>query len=343
MAGKKILQVKAQDYLNLSGFTSGEVHRVQIHVPGNPLGLPWKVPVVIAKGKKPGPTMGIVAALHGNELNGLSTIFKLFENIKVERMSGTLVAVPVANIPGFMNRVRHFSDGQDLNRLMPGKLKGTPAEIYNHYLVEKIIRKFDFMLDLHTASTGRINSLYIRADLDNPACRSLAYLQNPQIIVKKFDEGGTLRAWASTNGIPCITIEIGNPATFQHHLIDDTLEGILNTMRFHKMIPGKVRDYLGGSVICDHSSWIYAYEGGIVDVIPGLAEFVKTGDVIARLYNVYGQLQAEIKTDRDGIVIGRSTNPICEAGTRIVHLGQINPESPMQKEPRPRKRKSTKR
>jgi predicted deacylase len=168
---------------------------------------------------------------------------------------------------------------------------------------------------------GRVNSLYIRADLENEETRTLAYLQNPQIIVSKFDEEGTLRGWAKEKGIPAITIEIGNPNAFQHTLIDESLVGILNTMRHLGMIEGEVQDMVTDAHVCDHSYWIYSKRGGIVDVLPNLADKVSAGQLIARVYDVFGQIKEEIHADKKGVVIGKNVNPNCDAGSRILHLG----------------------
>lgn len=316
-----IINIKTKEDLNISSFKRGQVHRVQIHISDNSLGVPWRVPVIIVRGKKAGTVLGITAAVHGDELNGISTIFKLIESIDPCEMAGTLVLVPISNTPGYLLRQRYFSDNIDLNRIMPGKPQGNPSQIYAYHFTSKIVSKFDFLLDLHTASFGRVNSLYIRADLDNPICRTLAYLQNPQIIVSKYDTEGTLRGWASSQGIPSITIEIGNPNAFQHTLIDETLEGILNTMRFLNMIEGEVKDMVTDADIVDSSYWIYSTRGGVVDVFPELTEHVEKGQLIAKVYDVFGQVKEEILADKAGVVIGKNLRPNCEAGTRILHLG----------------------
>ena len=318
---EKILTVKTKDDLDIASLTRGEVHRLQIHVADNSLGVPWKVPVVIIRGMKEGATLGVTAALHGDELNGISTIFKLIEHVDATKLNGTLVLVPICNTPGYLLNQRQFSDNVDLNRIMPGQAVGTSSQIYAHHFITKIVSKFDYLLDLHTACHGRVNSLYIRADIEDEECQRLAYLQNPQIIVKKYDEKGTLRSWANENGIPAITIEIGNPNAFQHSLIDETLEGILNTMKFLKMIEGEVQDLVADAVICDESYWINSTRGGVVDVLIGLTDTVKKDQLIAIVYDVFGQVKEEIRADRSGVVIGKNTRPNCNAGTRLVHVG----------------------
>ncbi|PIK14848.1 succinylglutamate desuccinylase/aspartoacylase family protein [Halobacteriovorax sp. JY17] len=318
---EKILTVKTKEDLKIASLKRGQVHRLQIHVADNSLGVPWKVPIVIIRGMEKGATLGVTAALHGDELNGISTIFKLIENVNPKKLKGTLVLVPICNTPGYLLNQRQFSDNVDLNRIMPGQPEGSPSKIYAHHFINKIVSKFDYLLDLHTASHGRVNSLYIRADIEDEECQRLAYLQNPQIIVKKYDEEGTLRSWANKNGIPAITIEIGNPNAFQHTLIDETLEGILNTMKFLKMVEGEVQDLVTNAVVCDESYWINSTKGGVVDVLPGLTDTVKKGQLIAIVYDVFGQIKEEIVADRAGIVIGKNTRPNCDAGTRLVHLG----------------------
>ncbi|ATH08569.1 hypothetical protein BIY24_11600 [Halobacteriovorax marinus] len=318
---EKTVYVKVKENIVLSRLKRGHIHRFQVHLSDNALGVPWKLPVIIVQGKNKGKVLGITAAIHGNELNGISTIFKLINEIDPMKMSGTLILVPISNVPGYLKNQRYFSDNVDLNRIMPGKDSGASSSIYVHHFIKKIIKKFDYLLDLHTASLGRVNSLYIRADLEKPECRNLAYLQNPQIIVQKFDEEGTLRGWANDNGIAAITIEIGNPNAFQHKLIDETLLGVLNTMKFLKMIDGKVKNLVKSTTICDHSFWIYSSKGGIVDVFPAIAQKVKKGQLIAKVYDVFGEVREEIFSSHSGIVIGKNIRPNCDAGTRILHLG----------------------
>ncbi len=319
MSDVVVLKTKAE--LDLDSLESGEIHRFIVSISNNSMGVPWRLPVIVVKGIEDGPVLGLTAALHGDELNGIPTIFKLMEDVDPKKMKGTLVMVPIANVPGYLGNRRHFDNTTDLNRIMPGKAHGPTAQIYAHQLTTKVISKFDYLLDLHTASHGRVNSLYLRADLENEECRTLAYLQNPQIIVQKYDEEGTLRAWANNNNIPAITIEIGNPNAFQHSLIDETLEGIKNTLRHYGMIEGEVVDMIHDATICDHSYWIYSKEGGIIDVFPNLADKVTAGQVIAKVYDVFGQVKENIVSDRSGIVIGKNTRPNCDAGTRVLHLG----------------------
>jgi predicted deacylase len=71
-----------------------------------------------------GPTLGLTAAVHGNELNGVPCIHKIINTINVRKLKGTVVGVPCVNIAGYLRMQRGWSDGVDLNRHFPGKERG---------------------------------------------------------------------------------------------------------------------------------------------------------------------------------------------------------------------------
>jgi hypothetical protein len=110
----------------------------------------------------------------------------------------TLVGVAVVNVPGYLLQQRRFVDGTDLNHIMPGESAGNAPQVYAHRLLERVVRRFDYLIDLHTASFGRINSLYVRADMTHAVAARMAYLQRPQIIVHNPASDRTL-----------FTVEIG--------------------------------------------------------------------------------------------------------------------------------------
>ena len=104
-----IITIKAKEELRISSLKRGELHRLHIRLSDNAMGVPWRVPVIIIRGIGRGPTVGLTAALHGNELNGISTILKLIDRVNPETLKGTLVLVPISNVPGYIMNQRNFS------------------------------------------------------------------------------------------------------------------------------------------------------------------------------------------------------------------------------------------
>ena len=188
-------------------------------------------------------------------------------------------------------------------------------------------KEFDYLIDLHTASNGRINSYYIRADMSDDTVKKMAKLQNPQIIVHNPPSDGTLRGTASEMGIPSITLEVGNPNTFQKGLIRDGLTGLHNILGYFGMLDCEVEEHDEETVLCECSFWMYTDTGGILRVHPKVTELVKKGQIVATMRNIFGDLVKEYFAPEDGVVIGKSVNPINHTGGRILHLGIVKKEN----------------
>jgi hypothetical protein len=205
---------------------------------------------------------------------------------------------------------------------MPGREGGTESEVYAFRFMDRIVRHFDYLIDLHTASFGRVNSVYVRADMRNPVAARMAYLQSPQIIVHNEGGDNTLRSAADDRGIPAITVEVGDPQRFQRKLIKSSLLGTLNVLGHLEMIDDEDVDEPDiEPILCGRSYWIYTDRGGVLDVLPEVAATIEKGQLIARVNDVFGQLETEYHAPEDGIVVGKSNNPVNQAGSRILHLG----------------------
>jgi len=197
---------------------------------------------------------------------------------------------------------------------------------------KKVVKQFEYHIDLHTASFGRSNSFYVRADMTDPVMAKMALLHHPEIILHSKGEGGdggsgTIRGAAMEHGIKSICIEVGNPQTFQTEYINCTYAGLANVLNWLNMIsidPKELDSFKKfDTVICTSSFWAYTKRGGILMVLPPLASRVKKGDVIASIVDIFGFVVDQVASPCDGVVIGKSTNPSNLQGDRIVHLGVI--------------------
>ncbi len=307
--------------LDIESAPAGKISHFWLNLVTDGLGTPIMLPVIVARGAKPGKVVGVTAVVHGNELNGIPVIQRLFKDLQPENMKGTVVGIPVVNVPSLLRKKRRFIDGTDLNHIMPGKPTGNVSEVYAYRLVERIVRHFDYLVDLHTASFGRVNSYYIRAELDDPVTRKMAMLQNGQIVVHKPASDGTLRGAANELGIPSITLEVGDPNKFQKGMIRSSLTGIHNLLIYLGITEGQIDEPTEKAVVCKKSHWMYTDTGGILRVHPSITDFVKKGDTIASLFDIFGDLKKTYIAPEDGIVIGKSVNPVNQTGGRILHLG----------------------
>lgn len=309
--------------LDVHSLSTSALHRLRLKLSEDGATQPVCLPVIVARGASPGPVVGITAALHGNEVNGIPTIHRLFRTFEPSELTGSIVAVPIVNVQGYNRFQREFHDGKDLNRAFPGDAEGAASEVFAHRFLNEVVRGFDYLIDLHTASFGRTNTLYVRADMTREISARLSRVLGPQIIVHNAGADGTLRGAAQALGIHAITIEIGNPQRQQNRLITASRIGLRDILEHLGMLAPDHESPPFKPVECQRSFWLYTDGGGFLEVFPELAAPVEKGEPIAQLSNEWGDVLRAYEAPEDGVVIGKSTNPVAHSGARILHLGIV--------------------
>lgn len=317
------------DRIDLENIVPNQVKRYWLKLFDNGLSQPISIPIIILKGDGTGPVLGLTAAIHGNELNGIKVIQEIIDSIKIKNLKGTIIAIPGLNQVSVTQNRRRFFDDEDLNRNFPGKDAGNRSQQYVWQINNKILSKLDYLIDMHTASFGRVNSLYIRADMTNEKIKQMALLQDADIILnnKGVPSAGanssatrTMRAEAMLKGIPTITIEYGNPQVYQPEMVSRGVVGIKNVLNWLKMQSFETLEHTDAK-ICKKSYWIYVDQGGLLDVPVKLNQIIEKDEVIGVLRNPFGDIIKIYKSPERGIVIGKSSNPVNMNGGRIIHLG----------------------
>lgn len=321
------MEVPTVNSLSELQLENGKIYQFWLNLGEDHLSNSIKIPVLVAKGTKDGPVLGLTAAIHGNELNGIAIIHKLFENLDPKNLKGTVIAICGLNPLAIANYEREYVDGTDLNRIFPGKENGNRSEQMVYHIGEKVIPFFNYHVDLHTASFGRVNSLYGRGDMENDTLAGMLNALAPDIIVANKGKasfgsasGLTMRAFAIAKGVPSITVEYGNPQVYQKEMITRGINGLQNLMVHLGFVNGEFQPSKE-SEVCAKSYWLYTDKGGYLDVVVDLKQELKQNDVIAILKNSFGEVIATYKAPEDGIVVGKSTNPVSSSGSRIIHLG----------------------
>lgn len=312
--------------LDLDSLEPEVVHRLLLHLVDDGLGMPVRLPILVARGRREGPTVGITAALHGNELNGIPVIHRLFRRLDPSQLRGTLVGVVAVNVPGLLLHQRKFPSGIDLNHRFPGRADGRSADVYVYRVLHRIVKPLDVLVDLHTASVGRVNSLYIRADMTDPRTARMAYLCRPEIIVHNPPADMTLRGAAAELGIASITVEIGNPGRYQRDYIRRTRLGVRAILGDLGLLPKRPLKPGPDPMLCSSSRWLYTDRGGLLVVDPQLCDVVKKGECLATMRDAFGDVVCTYPSPEDGVIIGRSIDPVARTGARIVHLGTLAPQ-----------------
>ena len=183
-------------------------------------GTQISLPIQVVHGRKPGRTVWISAAVHGDEIAGVEIIRRVTRSLNARTMSGTLIAVPIVNVHGFLNGDRYLPDRRDLNRSFPGSPNGSLAARIANLFMTEIVKRCDVGIDLHTGSDHRTNLPHVRGDLDDPETRKLAEAFGAPIMLHARVRDGSLRAAATESGATMLLFEGGEAWRFDAPAIE---------------------------------------------------------------------------------------------------------------------------
>lgn len=281
------------------------------------------ISVQVVRGKKPGPVLFISAAIHGDEINGVEIIRRVLRHRSLKSLRGTVVAIPIVNVYGFLNHTRYLPDGRDLNRSFPGSPRGSLTGRVAHTFVSEIVSKCTHGIDLHTGARHRSNFPQIRADLDDPVALEMTQAFGVPLAIDAKIRDGSLRECAGDAGIPVILYEAGEALRFEEVYIRAGVKGVINVMRSIGMLPPSRRKRSRPEpIVSDRTNWLRSPESGVLRVFVPLGAKVEKGDVIAMVADPLGEGETPVIADLDGVVIGRTNLPLVYEGDAIFHIAQ---------------------
>ncbi|MCW8908538.1 MAG: succinylglutamate desuccinylase/aspartoacylase family protein [Sedimenticola sp.] len=285
---------------------------------------PLTMPVQVVRGRKSGPRLFVCAAIHGDEINGVEIIRRLLNLPLLKRLRGDLVAVPIVNVPGFLQRSRYLPDRRDLNRSFPGSDKGSLAGRMANLFLQEIVAQCSHGIDLHTAAIDRANLPQIRVDLSDSVAAEMAQVFRTPVILNSGLREGSVRQSTARLGIPMIVYECGEALRFDEHAIRTGLRGVVRVMRHLKMLPasrGKGSSYT--PVVADSSGWVRASQSGILRATAPLGATVARHGGLGFISDPFGESESQVLAPYRGVVIGRTTLPLAYQGEALFHIARV--------------------
>ncbi|MBW4438547.1 MAG: succinylglutamate desuccinylase/aspartoacylase family protein [Pleurocapsa minor GSE-CHR-MK-17-07R] len=309
----------------------GEMKRGGIPLGGDMYSRERQIPIIVYRGIEDGPILWLNGATHGDEPEGPFSIFKALSHLDPKTLKGTVVAVPVMNVESFTAGQRGdpldtFS--YDMNRLYPGKPEGYPTErvAWAHWQAMK--ENCDLQINIH--SGGEHSYLaHMIFSADTPVSLELAAAMGPNwtLVFRSGTGGGNPSSQIAGLGKGGVTVELGGNCrtltTDFHNIADDLAEGYLNVMRHYGMIEGKA-EYA--------PAWRMGYQ--IALLAPATGMFVGTKDipfetnlpkdtVLGKIYDLYGDVVAEVRAPRDGVIFGLRSRPSVLEGQWVCFFGVV--------------------
>ena len=310
-----VINLQGQDFpLGSSGF-------VRINVGKLPSGNRISIFVYVFRSKNIGPTILFSGGMHGDEINGVEIIRRsiqqgMFNNL----LCGTVIAIPLINIFGFINFSRDVPDGKDVNRSFPGTLKGSLAARVARLLTVKILPLVDAGIDFHSGGEDHWNYPQIRYAPKDMMAKELAINTKFPILVEKPNLPNSFRKTAKEAKKVILIYEGGEALRMEPFVIDKGLDLIRNLLSHYKMIQDQTK--IPAKVNIYHKSfWERAPEAGMLTHIRQAGQYVKRGEVLAILNDPFGIKEVLMYASRDGFILAHNNAPVVNLGDGIIHLG----------------------
>jgi hypothetical protein len=283
------------------------------------------MPVHVIHGRKDGPRLFLSAAIHGDEINGTEIIRRLMKLKKISRLKGTLIAVPVVNVYGFLQQSRYSPDRRDLNRFFPGSEKGSLTSQLADIFMDEIVAGSTHGIDLHAGSNHRTNLPQIRANIEDPDTLKLAQAFRVPVIIHAGVRDGSLRQALAEKGIPFLLYEAGEALRFDEVAIRAGIRGVLSVMETIGMLRrSRALKQSIDPLVADATTWIRAPSSGILQMNVPLGRKVGKNRKIGVIADPFGDQETAIESPVSGMVIGRLNLPLVHQGDAVIHVAQID-------------------
>ena len=314
-----------RDPIEINGevIRAGERRVVNLSIPDLYMHTSLTIPVQVIHGRKEGPRLFVCAAVHGDEINGVEIIRRLLKLKTLSRLKGSLIAVPVVNVYGFIDQSRYLPDRRDLNRSFPGSDKGSLAARLSHVFLEEIVTNSTHGIDLHTAAIHRDNLPQVRAYLDDEETKRMARAFSAPVILNTPLLEGSMRHALEKMGISVIVYEAGEALRFNEVSIRAGVRGIVSVMRDLGMLPRLKKQKERNPLIAKSSTWVRAPQSGILRTLTPLGKVVEKDQVMGVIADPFGEKEEEVIASASGMIVGRTNIPLVNEGEALFHIARL--------------------
>ena len=274
---------------------------------------PIQFPLVIINGVEDGPTLCLTSGVHATEYAPIDAVMRIVQAIDPTKLRGAVIAVPVVNMRMFDSRTGFVSpfDGLNLNKVAPGRPDGTISEILAKTLLDEVIGRAAYHIDLHAGDLGEMllpfagYALIGKRELDEQG-EALARLYSPRLI-SLADSSGKIPPFAdglchaaTRRGVVSIFAESGGNGTLEEADVAVHVDGVTNVMRYLRMIDG-APPAVGPRVAARDRKVVRATRAGLLRLRVKIGDDVVAGQEVAEVCNVFGEVVETVRSSGDGI------------------------------------------
>ena len=331
------VQASRRDVLTVGTATArrGELTRGAINVPAG-IDSALSIPVVVINGARPGPVLSIVSGAHGTEYASIIAVEQLIDRVDPAKLSGTLILVPLVNIPSFEQKIAHVNptDRKSMNRFYPGNASGTQTERASLAITKQVVEQSDHLIDLHGGDIDenlRPYSYWTKTGhaAQDSISREMALAFGLDYVIISVDRptdpqaSRYLENTATTRGKPSITAEAGRAGRVDVEDVQKLVDGSLGVMSYLKMLDRPFRPV-------EHPVWIErvitvaSEQTGIFYPLVDRGTYVSAGAPLGYVTDYLGKKVFEATAPSAGVVLFVRAVPSMTKGETIANVGVIS-------------------
>ena len=306
----KTAPITARSRIRASEFQPSQYARGQKHsliLDLRPHAADIELPVLLIQGATEGKRLVVTAGVHGDEFEGVRAVLEVCAELDPKKMTGTLLAVQVANPPAFWKGTRLSPlDQGNLARAFPGHEQGSPTQVIAFHLGQSILSHADFYLDLHSAGMKLSMPTMAGYDINDGRSRAAARAFGAPVIWghPTISPGRTI-SFAASRGIPWLYTEARGAGRIDREDLRIFKRGVVNLLRHLNILPGAVEKtepshslYGDGDLdACLAATW-----PGFLIPAAELLQEVEQGQELGRTLDAYGQVVEIFSSPRDGVL-----------------------------------------
>ena len=314
-------------FMRLSDLKAGSGEKQTLLLP---VTSPYPVEMTVICGCRPGKTLVVTAGVHGCEYVGIETLNQLKKELNPAALSGRVILLPLVNPEGFYHGSTQTipADGQNLNRMFPGKSDGTFSSQLARVLEETLYPEADFLMDLHGGDVNEALTPLVFFPASVPESLSAAAsaaaesLSVPYRVASTSQNG--LYSWAAQCGIPALLVERGDRGLWSEKEVAACRENVYELMRHLGILnAASVSPCLQQAEIRRAVYEEAPADGFWYPAVSAAGQKLKQGTLLGTLKDSYGNEIACYTAPFDGVVLYYTLSLGVKSGDPLIAYGKL--------------------
>ena len=308
-------------HINGENIAVGENKVFNVHIARLPSNTPIHISMHVFRSTKAGPTLLVTGGVHGDEVNGVEIVRRcLVQNLFENLLCGSVIAIPIVNVYGFINFSRDLPDGKDVNRSFPGTRGGSLASRVAQTLSKTIIPLIDYGIDFHTGSASRHNYPQVRYTAQDNVSEQLAHIFAPSCLIPNNPIPKSFRLETGKQGKSMLVFEGGEALRYNADSIQQGMDGLKRVMQHLGMI-AEAPPPPSTSLKFRRTSWLRSPRSGLFLWHKNSGNYVAKGETIGEINSPDGDENTSVVAHKSGFIFGHNNSPIVSQGDALFHIG----------------------